>query len=104
MFWYFVQKIVAKLLRHFDQVHSTEKQVIIFKSINKNNPERLELLGTLRKNGLYLDNVEVIKKKSATIIPKRRKVEEVTPSKLVACVRCNQFYTHTILYRHKKTV
>ncbi|XP_054256906.1 uncharacterized protein LOC128981936 [Macrosteles quadrilineatus] len=98
----FCKSFVTKLPRHFKQLHSQEKDVVKLESLPPCDPERVKILNRLRNAGLYLHNSEVLTNKKGTLIPKYRKVTATSPSKLIPCVYCNQFYTRKILFRHKK--
>lgn len=98
----FCKNFVTKLPRNFLQVHSEEKEVLLWKSLPPKDPKRVELLNKLRNCGTFIHNSKVLKQGTGTIIPKRRKAEPLSPSKLVPCSSCNQFYTRRVLYRHKK--
>lgn len=98
----FCKKLVTKLPRHFLQVHPDEREVIEFSNLPPSNPIRIEILNKLRSAGNFIHNSVVLKEKKGTLIPKRRKADVTSPSKVLPCPNCNQFFMKKTLYKHKR--
>ncbi|XP_006814230.1 uncharacterized protein LOC102801744 [Saccoglossus kowalevskii] len=91
-----------KLPRHFENKHSTEKDVVYALSFRKGSTERKILWQKLANKGNHAHNVEILKDGYGYIIPYRRPSFTVPVSQYLPCPECLGWFIRAELYKHNK--
>ena len=88
----------TQLVRHLKRKHTNEEAVQA--AIKLPASEQRRAFEIIRKNGIYVKNVEknVDECSNVDLIRERRQGE----SKVVMCTGCRGFYSKTRIYKHKK--
>ena len=102
---YFCSKLCIKIGRHYQNVHSKEKEVAKALAYEKNSYERKKELERLRLLGNYHHNLQVLETQCGQLIVMRRPSdsERIKAELFLPCTHCYGFVRHNELWRHNKT-
>ncbi|XP_052680322.1 uncharacterized protein LOC128161127 [Crassostrea angulata] len=99
----FCGKLYPKLARHLETMHKNEVIVAKALSLPKNSAERKEIWKTIRNEGDWDHNFNVLKNGTGTLIPKYREQKTRAHSEFIPCSGCKGLYSKTSLSDHFKT-
>ncbi|XP_065943595.1 uncharacterized protein [Magallana gigas] len=99
----FCGKLYPKLARHLETMHKNEVIVAKALSLPKNSAERKEIWKTIRNEGDWDHNFNVLKNGTGTLIPKYREQKTRAHSEFIPCIGCKGLYSKTSLSDHFKT-
>lgn len=97
----FCMKLQSQLVRHLETKHYKEPEVKEFAILPKKNPERKEIINTLRKMGNFKFNTKS-EFNTGQLIVSRRPNEKVnkTATDFTACAKCKGFFAKSTIRHH----
>ena len=101
----YCSKLLIKIARHLERSHKNEPEIIKLSKVDKNSPERQDILAGLRNRGDFKHNSDVIKKCDGMVITKRRPRRSKVPrlvSEYLPCRYCRVMLLTKDLRVHAK--
>ncbi|GFO00947.1 hypothetical protein PoB_002745200 [Plakobranchus ocellatus] len=98
----FCNKLVSKIARHLEQMHSSEPEVALALILPKASKERKNKFNEILKRGDFAYNKKVMETKSGLIIPHKRSAKSVDATNYIPCCHCYGMYLQKDLWRHVK--
>lgn len=100
-FCLFCNKMQTKIARHLENVHSSEDEVKKFISLPPGNPERLQIIASIRKNGDHVFNTSRKLNTGQLLVcrrPNKRMNKEARD--FLPCGNCKGQYARSVLRHH----
>lgn len=90
-----------KISRHFELKHKNEKEVKKFLKLPKGDPERMKLIGVLRKKGNFIFNTDKSLNDGELIVSRRpANANAKSASEYKPCANCRAFFSKRSLRSH----
>ncbi|XP_068720834.1 uncharacterized protein [Montipora capricornis] len=101
---FFIEKLYAKISRHYEHNHKDESEVVNAFAHPRSSKERKKALEKLRLQGNFHHNLRVLESKSGQLIVMRRPgvEEECSQDDFLPCPDCLGFLKRKDLWRHVK--
>lgn len=93
----------SKLVRHFENRHKNVDEVKRFADLPKNNPERLKIIDTLRKQCMFdFKTNNAVNDGELMVCRRPNEGGQKTAKDYKVCQNCKGFYTKTNIRHHAK--